>query len=134
MGRYIFVAAIAVVFGCSSSEKIAPVVLPEEGASTDYVDFLPKLRTLAWRATEAFYRDRWDELDDAAQSLERAVKVLKQSKNVPPRVQGELATRCEKLTAECGQLREACRTRAVNGASEHLQQIHILIRELRSEN
>ena len=53
----LFLALVVGVAGCASSEKIGPVVVPENGANTDYVDFLPKLRILAWRATEAFYRD-----------------------------------------------------------------------------
>ena len=130
----LFLALLAGVVGCASTDRVAPVFVPDNGATTDYAEFLPKLRILAWRATEAFYRDRWDELDDAAITLEKAVRTLKQTRNVPARLVAELAGNCDRLLVECDQLRAASTEKSPDKASERLQKIHVLIRELRSEN
>ena len=134
MVRNLLLVSLIALLGCASADKITPVVIPEDGSTTDYSEFLPRMRVLAWRATEAFYRDRWDELEEAAQNLEKAVRVLKQSKNVPVRVQTVLSTRCDTLIAECGHLKSAAHDKAAEPASDYLQKIHVLIRELRSES
>ncbi|MFL5327800.1 MAG: hypothetical protein ACJ8C4_02710 [Gemmataceae bacterium] len=133
MVRFTLLFLVAFPIGCASSDRIAPVVIPTDGANTDYVEFLPQLRSLAWRTTEAFYRDRWDELDEAAQTLDRAIKVLPQSKNIPQRLQADLPARCTVISEECAKLRQASRERSAAAASDHLQKIHVAIRELRSE-
>jgi hypothetical protein len=128
-----FVVLVGFALGCTSTDRITAVAIPEDGTAVNYEEFLPRLRTLAWRGTEAFYRDRWDELDDAMITLDRAVKVLEKANNVPARVQPELASRCQNLIAECAKVRDAAKTRSEAAASDHLQKIHVLIRELRSE-
>lgn len=133
MFRIIVLSLLGLSLGCTTTDRITTVAIPEDGTAVDYAEFLPRLRTLAWRATEAYYRDRWDELDEAVVTLERAVKVLAQAKNVPARVQPELSTRCQNLIAECSRVHDAATTRSESAASDHLQKIHVLIRELRSE-
>ena len=56
MRSSLFVALALVVGGCATAERIvpAPVVLPDDGAATPYSELHPKLRQLAWKATEAF--------------------------------------------------------------------------------
>lgn len=137
MNRTAFAILTCLAVGCATTgDRVAPtvVVVPEDGSGTNYDELLPKLRTLSWQATEAFYRDRWDELEQSAVAIDKAVKALRQTKNVPARVAPDLAARCDELSAECRELKSAVAAKSPEKTSDHLQKIHLLVRELRSES
>ncbi len=123
------------VIGCATAERIvpAPVVLPNEGETVPFSELHPKLRQLAWKATEAFYRDDWKDLGETAQSLDKAARLLRATKDAPTRLQTTLGPKCDELTKESGQLREATQAAAIDRISDHLQRINNLVRELRPE-
>jgi len=132
---WIGIAAIIVVVGCATGDRVAapPPIIPDDGATISYSDLVGSLRQVAWRATESFYRDDWVTLDDSAASLEKAAKALKQSKNVPPRLQATLVSRCDDLAAESAKVKSAAAARSADLVGGHLQKVHILIRELRPD-
>jgi hypothetical protein len=121
--------------GCATSERIvpAPVVLPEEGSMVSFAELHPKLRQLAWKATEAFYRDDWKDLVETSQSLEKAARLLRTSKEAPTRLQPILAAKCDELTNESIQLREASQAAAIDRIGAHLQRINNIVREIRPD-
>jgi hypothetical protein len=129
------IAAAAILIGCATGDRAAmpPPVIPDDGATVSYADLVGSLRQVAWRATESFYRDDWLTLDDSAASLEKAAKALKQSKNVPPRIQAMLVGRCDDLAAESAKVKTAAAARSADQVGSHLQKVHILIRELRPD-
>ncbi len=132
----LIIAGIAIsLFGCASTDRLvpAPVVLPEAGATTNFTDLYPKIRQLAWRATEAFYRDDWKELGEDAQAINKAADLLKTAKEPPTRLVANLGEKCTLLASEAEQLRSAAQAPAPEQISTHLQKVHNLIRELRPE-
>lgn len=124
-----------VVVGCATAERIvpAPVILPEDGASVGFAELHPKVRQLAWKATEAYYRDDWKDLGESAAGLEKAARLLKSSKDSPVRLQAVLTSKCEALTLESQQLKDASKAAAVDKIGVHLQRINNLVRELRPD-
>lgn len=135
MFRTLAVVAAIVLFGCATGDRASapPPIIPADGATVNYAELVGSLRQVAWRATESFYRDDWATLDDAAESLEKAATVLKQTKNVPPRIQGVLVSRCDELFAESAKVKSAAAARSADQVGNHLQRVHILIRELRPD-
>lgn len=133
--RILLLTTLLAIFGCASGERVvqAPVVLPDDPANVVYSDLQPKLRNLAWQATEAYYRDDWKTLSDTATTIERAAKLLKSAKSPPVKIEPILAPTCEKLSEEALKLREAADRAATDQVSQHLQQVHNLIRTLRNE-
>jgi hypothetical protein len=131
-----FLTGIALlIIGCATAERIvpAPVILPEDGAMVSYIELHPKLRQLAWKATEAFYRDDWKDLGETAQGIEKAARLLKTAKETPARLQTDLMPKCDELSKESVQLKEAAQAAAVDRIGIHLQRINNLVRELRPE-
>lgn len=129
--------SVVVMTGCASADRIAPppIVLPEDGAPVNFAEFAPTLRRLAWQANEAFYRDDWKELGDAARKLERAAQLLKRAENVPAAMQADFPGRCDALAAESGKLRSSALAdpRSTDAIGGHLQAVHNVIRTIRTE-
>lgn len=135
MARCTLIAIMLGIVGCTSGERVAPppVILPDDPANVIYSDLQPKLRNLAWQATEAYYRDDWKSLSETATTIERAARLLKSAKSAPPKIEPILGPTCEKLSEEALKLREAADAAASDRVSQHLQQVHNLIRTLRTE-
>lgn len=135
MGRHLVLLTVCIAIGCASAERVVPpsVTLPDDAAVTPYAELYPKLRNLAWKGTEAFYQDDWKELSVTAETLARAAKLLKASRDTPNRLRSDLAGRCDQLTSACMQLRDAAQSPVPDAISGKLQQIHNLIRELRPD-
>jgi hypothetical protein len=132
----LFLSGFAVLFlGCATSERVAPppVLLPEDGTLVSFAEMHPKLRQLAWTATEAFYRDDWKNLVETAQSLEKAARLLRTSKEAPARLQPILMSKCDDMANESIQLREAAQAAAIDRIGIHLQRINNIVRELRPD-
>jgi hypothetical protein len=135
MSKSVLSCFAIVLIGCATAERIvpAPVILPDDGASVSFVEMHPKLRQLAWKSTEAFYRDDWKDLVETSQGLEKAARLLKASKETPVRLQPTLMSKCDELTNESIQLREASKAAAIDRIGVHLQRINNLVRELRPD-
>ena len=135
MARTCILFFLLLVMGCASGDRVvqAPVILPDDPANVVYSELQPKLRNLAWQATEAYYRDDWKSLSESATTIERAAKLLKSAKSAPVKIEPILGTTCEKLAEESLKLREASDAAASERVSQHLQQVHNLIRTLRTD-
>jgi hypothetical protein len=82
-------------------------------------------------ANEAFYVDRWPDVEDAARGLEQSARFLKQATAVPIERKSDLGLRSDQLAGDAHQLRDAAKARDVDRTNTILQRIHLQIRELR---
>jgi hypothetical protein len=124
----------AAVIGCQAMPeplKIAP--LPADGQPLAYSDAIQRARSLATGATEAFYVDKWPEVEAAAASLEETARVLPKSPDVPPTLRVSLASHSTALIADVQALRESARKHDENQTNELLQRIHFRVRKMRPE-
>ena len=105
--------------------------LPENGPPLPYAELLTRARAQATIATEAFYVNRWDDLEDAAKGLEQTARFLAKAEDVPAKQKDVLPVISGDLGKDAGKLREAAAAKNVKGATDALQRIHLKIRELR---
>ena len=126
----LFVAA----FGCQAPmARIAPQPLPEDTPPMPYADLVSRLRQLAMSAHEAFYLDRWDEVETTARALQQSARFLTKALSVPPERVADLGQKSETLATDAGQLRDAAKARPpdVTNINAILQRIHLQVRALR---
>jgi Prokaryotic membrane lipoprotein lipid attachment site len=112
-------------------ERVQLQRLPESGPPLPYAELLTRARVQATNATEAFYVNRWSELEDAASGLEQTARYLVKAEDVPPRHKDTLAVMSSDLGKLGGKLREAAVAKDVKSANDSLQRIHLKVRELR---
>ena len=62
--------------------RIAPQPLPDDTPPMPYVDLVSRLRQLAMSAHEAFYLDRWDEVETTARALQQSARFLTKALSV----------------------------------------------------
>ena len=91
-------------------------------------------RVQASAAVEAFYIDKWDELEDAARALEQSGRFLAKATDVPAKRKDNLADQSAELVKTASRLREAAKGKDVQQANELLQRINLKVRELRPED
>jgi hypothetical protein len=112
-------------------ERAALPPLPEKVTSLPYAELLTRARLQASQANEAFYVDRWNELEDAARGLELTARYLARADDVPAKHKDTLPVAAADLGKEATVLREAAVAKDVKKTTEILQRINVKVRELR---
>ena len=125
---------LAMAAGCQMPpERLPLVLLPEDGPAMTFPDLMARARAQAMTGTEAFYVNRWGDLEDAARGLEQTARFLTKATDVPVRHRDTLPVLAGDLGKEAAQLREATKSKDVKAANELLQRLHLKVRELRTE-
>src|SRR5262249_55519468 len=123
------------IAGCALPPEQVPLKpLPENGPPQAYADLITRARVQATAANEAFYVNRWTDLEDAAKGLEQTARFLSKATEVPAKHKDTLAVEAGDLGKEAGKLREAAKAQEVKQATEALQRIHLKVRELRPDD
>jgi hypothetical protein len=132
--HFLTFSLLLVLSGCQLPPERVPLrPLPEEGGvlPVPYAELLTRARYQVSLATEAFYLDRWGELEDAAKGLEQTARFLPKATEVPPKQKDALPVLSADLGKEAAKLRDAARQKQVKESNEALQQLHLKVRELR---
>ncbi len=123
------------VCGCQvPSERQAVRPLPDDSPPLPYAELLTRARAQAKSATEAYYIDRWADLEDAARGLEQTARFLGKTYEVPARVRDRLEVKARDLGKEATALREAARAKDADKVKESLQRVHDQVRDLRLDD
>jgi hypothetical protein len=135
MGRAFYASLLLFLIGCQlPPEQLALKPLPEDGPPQPYADLIARARLQATAANEAFYVNRWSDLEDAAKALEQTARFLPKAADLPAKRKDAIPKDADYLGAEAGKLREAAKAQEVKSANELLQHINLKVRELRPEN
>ena len=126
--------AIVLSLGCQTApEQIKIPPLPAEGQPVTYSDVVQRARVLATTATEAFYIDKWGEVESAALGLEQTALYLPKSSDIPAARRASVDAQMQSLVRESQELRDAAKKSDEKRTNSTLQRIHLLVRELRPE-
>ena len=115
-------------------ERAALTPLPEDTPPLPYAELLTRARYQATLATEAFYVDKWAEVEDAARGLQQTARFLPKAQDVPANQKDKLPVVSGDLAKEAGRLLEAARATDVKEANDALQHIQLVVHELRLDN
>jgi len=132
MRRALVPIVLVALTGCQTvpeQNRLQP--LPTDGPPLAYREVVQKARSLATAATEAFYVDKWSEVEVAAVGLEQAALYLPRSSDIPEARQASLDASVKTLAKEAQTLRDAAKAKDENKTNETLQRIHLRVRELR---
>jgi hypothetical protein len=129
-------AVLTVVSGCTAPEARVPLPpLPEENPPPfRYSELLERARYQAAGATEAFYRNRWGELEEFAKGLEQTARFLPKAEAVPARRRENLAILSADLGKESARLREAARGQDSKACNDAMTRVNATVRELRPDD
>jgi hypothetical protein len=134
MHRTVAAFAFLTVLGCALPPERLPVMpLPEDGQPLPYGDIVQRARLQAAVANEAFYADRWSELEEAANGLEKIGRFLPKAGEAPAKFKGKLEDMSTGLIKDAADLRAAAQTKNVKGTNEALQRVNLRVREMRPE-
>jgi hypothetical protein len=133
MNRAMILGAVIVfVSGCQLSRERLPLKpLPEDSPPLPFAELLTRARMEATAANEAFYVNRWGDLEDAAAALEQTARFLPKATEIPAKHKDNLATQAGELGKEAKSLREAAKAQAAKQANGAIQRINLQVRELR---
>jgi hypothetical protein len=135
MNRAFCLALLLLAVGCQLPSELIPVQpIPDNGKVLDYAAVVQRARLQATAATEAFYVDRWNDLEDTARALEQTGLLLTKAAQVPEKHKAQLGANAMELVKEAAQLREAAKAKDVKRSNESLQRIHLKVREMRPES
>jgi hypothetical protein len=133
MRRFVLLGCLLLpVAACQLPPERVPLQrLPENGPPLPYAELLTRARAQATVATEAFYVNRWTDLEEAAKGLEQTARYLVKAEDVPAKQKDTLGVVSGDLGKEAVKLREAATAKDVKQANDTLQRIHLKVRELR---
>ncbi len=132
MRRTLLIGSVLLLaVGCATPERVPLQPLPEDGPPLPYAQLLTRARTQATVATEAFYVNRWADVEDAARGLEQTARYLPKAEDVPVKQKDALAAVSTSLSKDATKLREAAKAQDEKTVNEVLQHVHLTVRELR---
>jgi hypothetical protein len=133
MSRALFPAFLLLaIAGCQLPPEQVPLKpLPEDGPPQAYADIVTRIRVQATAANEAFYINKWDELEDAARGLEKTAAYINKAPDLPTGRRAAMAAEAAGLIKESQELRDAAKAQDVRQANEILQRVNLKVRELR---
>jgi hypothetical protein len=124
----------AALCGCQlPPDRAALRPLPDEVQPVPYAELLTRARAQASLATEAFYVNRWNDLEEAAHALEVTARYMPKAEDVPPGNKDTLGVVSGDLGKEAVGLRDAAKAQDVKKTNEILQRVQLKVRELRLE-
>jgi hypothetical protein len=133
MNRALPIGLIALFLsGCTVPPDRVPLQpLPENGLPVPYAQLLTRARAQAMAATEAYYINRWSDVEEAAKSLEQTARVLSKAVEVPPKTKDNLNELSGDLAAEAKKLKEVAAAKDIDATNEALKRINSKVRALR---
>jgi hypothetical protein len=132
MRRLLVLGCLLGAAGCAVPPERVPLQrLPENGPPLPYAELLTRARAQATIATEAFYVDRWTDVEDAARGLEQTARFLGKADDVPANRKERLPRESDQLTVEARNLIEAAKAHNEKDTAANLESIHRLVRQLR---
>jgi hypothetical protein len=129
VGSFLMIALPACQLAPPEREPLR--LLPEDRAPLPYAELLTRARIQSTVATEAFYVDKWSDVDDAAQGLAQTARFLAKAQDVPPKQKDALPQVSKDLADEAAKLSEAAKAKDVKKVNESLTRIQLTVRELR---
>src|SRR5262245_36634106 len=113
----VLIASLMLIGGCAlpAEERIPVQPLPDNGLTT-YPDVVTRARHQATAATEAFYVNQWNEVEEAARRLDQSARLLVKSTDVPPRQKEKLNAHADDLSRAAGDLAKAAKAQDVKQA------------------
>src|SRR5262245_55625996 len=111
--------------GCQLPPERLPALLPEDGKlAITYAELLTRARAQARVANEAFYVDRWTDLEDAARGLEQTARFLVKAEDVPLTHKEGLPRVSRELSADAQKLKEAAIAKNVKDTTSLMQRVN----------
>jgi hypothetical protein len=135
MNRALPALAFLLLMGCQLPPEQVPLKpLAEEGPPQPYADLVSRARIQAAAANEAFYVNKWIDLEDAGKGLENTARYIGKSTEVPARHRDKLTGEAEDFSKEAVRLREAAKAEDAKRAADSLQRINLMVRQLRPQD
>ncbi|HEY7426685.1 MAG TPA: hypothetical protein VH682_20790 [Gemmataceae bacterium] len=124
--------ALLLLAGCVAPVERVPLQpLPENGQVLPYPELLTRARAQATAANEAFYINRWADLEDLAKGLEQTARFLSKAEEVPAKNKDTLKEVTGDMAKNAIKLKTAAAAQNVKDANDALQRINLKVRELR---
>ena len=117
--------------GCQVAPDRLPPELPEAVGPRPYPELLTRARVQAKVANEAFYVNRWADLEDAARGLEQTARYLSKAEEVPQARKQAILTAGEDLAKEAALLRKAAMEKDEKKALDVMTRVNFKVRQLR---
>jgi hypothetical protein len=111
-------------------EREALRLLPEDRGPLPYNELAVRARLQATGAMEAYYVDRWSDVEDAARGLEQTARFLAKAQDVPAKQKETLPKLSENLAKEAVLLRDSAKEKDAKKVHESLTRVQSLVREL----
>jgi hypothetical protein len=132
MKRILLSSTLVFLAGCAvPAERVPLQPLPENGQVLPYAELLTRVRGQVRAANDAYYVDRWGDLEDLAKGIEQSARFLSKAEEVPKKNKDVLVEVTGDLAKNAKILREAAAAKNVKETTASLQQINAKIRELR---
>jgi hypothetical protein len=115
---------------CIVPEREPLRLLPEDHGPVPYTDLSARARLQATVAMEAYYVDKWTDIEDAARGLEQTARFLQKAPDVPEKQKDRLPKLCDDLAKEAVLLRDNAKEKNSKKVHESMTRVQSLVREL----
>lgn len=131
MSRVLLLTGLLILTGCQGTpERQALRLLPKDAGPLTYAELMHRAMLQYRVANEAYCKDGWNEVEEAALALEQTAQFLPRSPGLPAERKAEVTREADGLAREAVQLAEAARGKKAQQVHEHLQRFLPRLRAL----
>ncbi len=124
----VFALALA---GCQSMQETQSLVpLPENAPAQPYSELVTRARSQALAATESFYLNKWQDLEEVSKVLSQTARFMERATGIPAARQQQISATAAEITQECSKLATLAKSKDEAATQLCLQKIQIKVREL----
>lgn len=124
----IFVLALA---GCQSIQESQSLVpLPENAPAQPYSELVTRARSQAQAATESFYLNKWQDLEEVSKVLSQTARFMDRATGIPAARLKQVSATAADISQECSTLSTLAKAKDEVGTQQCLQRIQVKVREL----
>lgn len=124
-------ALTLILAGCQSMQESQSLVpLPENAPAQPYSELVTRARSQALAATESFYLNKWQDLEEVSRVLSQTARFMDRATGVPVARQQQISATASEIAQECSKLATLAKSKDEAATQQCLQRIQIKVREL----
>jgi hypothetical protein len=133
MSRVLLIGLLLSAVSCAAPETrpALPPPLPDRVTALPYGQLLQRARQQATRATEAFYVNDWNAVEEAARGLEQTATYLVKAEDVPTKHKDTLATASTDLGKMAKALIASAKSKDQKKTNALMGEINAKVRDMR---
>ena len=122
---------VTLMTSCQSMQESQSLIpLPETTPAQPFSDLVTRARSQALAATECFYLNKWQDLEEIAKVMSQTARFMERATGIPAARQQQVLAIAAEIVQESSKLSTLAKSHDETATQQCLQRIQVKVREL----